>query len=188
MTERKPDNVSWESWVERQIQDGQRAGAFDALPGHGRPLDGLDSARDELWWVKAKLRDEQISALPPTIAIRAERADAIDAALRAGTDAEARQLLDAVNERIRYLNSHATAGPPSTVVTVDVDVIIERRHAERRAKISDTDPTARSDADSAGNPATDCDTDSGSGAPARPDAPGRPPRRWQGWWFRRRRA
>ena len=156
MTERKPDNVSWESWVERQIQDGQRAGAFDALPGHGRPLDGLDTAHDELWWVKAKLRDEQINALPPTIAIRAERADAIEAAMRADTEADARSLLDRVNERIRYINSHATAGPPSTVVTVDVEVMIERWHDARRAATreansdaiaavaTDADPPARS--------------------------------------------
>jgi hypothetical protein len=35
---RKPGE-SWQSFVERQIQEAQAQGAFDNLPGHGKPLD-----------------------------------------------------------------------------------------------------------------------------------------------------
>lgn len=34
---RKPGE-SWQSFVERQIQEAQAQGAFDNLPGHGKPL------------------------------------------------------------------------------------------------------------------------------------------------------
>lgn len=34
---RKPGE-SWQSFVERQIEDAQARGAFDNLPGHGKPL------------------------------------------------------------------------------------------------------------------------------------------------------
>ena len=129
MTERKPDDVSWESWIERQIQDGLRAGAFDDLDGMGRPIRDLDTVHDDLWWVKKKLRDEDVNFLPPTIAIRAERAKAIETAMRSATEAEVRAHVEDVNARIRYVNSHATAGPPSTVVTIDPEVIVSRWRA-----------------------------------------------------------
>ena len=126
MTERKPDGLSWQSWIERQIREGQQGGIFDDLDGQGRPIDGLETIHDEFWWVKAKLRDEDINYLPPTIAVRAERADAIDAAMCAETEDEARILIEEVNDRIRYINSHATSGPPSSVVIIDLEMIIDR--------------------------------------------------------------
>ena len=131
MTERKPIDASWESWIERQIVDGQRHGAFDGLDGHGRPIDDIGVVRDEMWWVKSKLRDEEINYLPPTIAIRAERDAAVDAAMAAPTEEQARAVLEQLNQQIRYVNSHATAGPPSSVMTVDVETMIERWQAGR---------------------------------------------------------
>ena len=64
MTDRKPPGLSWESWTEKQIEEGRRAGLFDGLDGQGKPIPGLDGARDEDWWVKAKLRREEIDYLP----------------------------------------------------------------------------------------------------------------------------
>ncbi len=127
MTERKPTGLSWESWTERQIEAGRRAGLFDGLDGEGKPIEGLDE-RDDDWWIKAKLRREEFDYLPPTIAIRGERDRAVAAALAAADDAEARQILEAINDRIRYINSHTVSGPPSTVWVVDIDSILERRH------------------------------------------------------------
>jgi hypothetical protein len=129
VTERKPTGLSWESWTEKQIEEGRRAGLFDGLDGHGKPIEGLDGAHDEEWWIKAKLRREQVDWLPPTIAIRGERDAAVAAALAADDEAEARRLIEQINDRIRYVNSHTVAGPPSTVWVVDVDSILERWHA-----------------------------------------------------------
>jgi len=129
MTERKPTGLSWESWIDRQIREGQAQGAFDDLSGAGQPNERIGVVHDEMWWIKAKLRDEDINYLPPTIAIRTERADAIDAAMLANTEDAARVLIDDVNARIRYVNSHATAGPPSSVMTIDVETFIERWRA-----------------------------------------------------------
>ena len=131
MTEHKPPGLSWESWAERQIEEGRRAGLFDGLDGEGKPIDGLDGPRDEEWWVKAKLRREEIDYLPPTIAIRGERDAAVAAALDARDEAEARRLIEEINERIRYVNSHTVSGPPSTVWVVDVESILERRRRRR---------------------------------------------------------
>ena len=80
MNEHKPPGLSWESWAERQIEEGRRSGLFDGLDGEGKPIDGLDGPHDEEWWVKAKLRREEIDYLPPTIAIRGQRDAAVAAA------------------------------------------------------------------------------------------------------------
>lgn len=126
MTERKPPGVSWETWIDRQIREGMERGDFDGLPGHGQPLRDLDRPRDELWWVKDKLRREEVSYLPPTLAIRKDVEDARAAMAAAASEAEVRQIVDELNERIRKVNREVTAGPPSTTVPLDVDEELER--------------------------------------------------------------
>jgi hypothetical protein len=137
VTEHKPPGLSWESWAERQIEEGRRAGLFDGLDGEGKPIDGLDGPHDEEWWVKAKLRREEIDYLPPTIAIRGRRDAAVAAALDARDDVEARRILEEINEQIRYVNSHTVSGPPSTVWVVDVESILERRRLVRPGESPD---------------------------------------------------
>ena len=131
MTERKPPGMTWETWIDRQIREGMEQGSFDDLPGAGRPLPGLDRPRDEMWWVRDKLRREQLSYLPPTLAVRKELEDTLAQVGRATTEAEVRTLVEAINVRIRRVNSTATSGPPSTVVALDVDHVVERWRAAR---------------------------------------------------------
>jgi DnaJ family protein C protein 28 len=37
--EERNDRRDWESWIDQQIREAQERGAFDHLPGRGRPLD-----------------------------------------------------------------------------------------------------------------------------------------------------
>jgi len=46
MTERKPPGVSWESWFDEQIRRAREDGAFDNLPGAGKPLPDLEGGYD----------------------------------------------------------------------------------------------------------------------------------------------
>jgi hypothetical protein len=172
VTERKPPGVSWESWTEKQIEEGRRAGLFDGLEGQGKPIDGLDGAHDEEWWIKAKLRREEIDYLPPTIAIRGERDAVVAAALAAGDEDEVRRLIEQINERIRYVNSHTVAGPPSTVWVVDIEAILERWRAANPMA-----PHASGD--------TETDIGTGAGTAIGESDVGRAPRRRR--WFGARR-
>ena len=38
MTERKPQSMSFTSWIDQQIADAEKRGVFDNLPGAGKPL------------------------------------------------------------------------------------------------------------------------------------------------------
>lgn len=126
MAARKPPGVSWETWIDRQIRQGMEDGEFDDLPGAGRPLPGIDGPRDELWWVREKLRREDLSWLPPTLAVRRELDETLDEVPAAATEYEVRALLAAINQRIREVNATAAAGPPSTVAPLDVEQEVER--------------------------------------------------------------
>jgi hypothetical protein len=123
--------MTWETWIDRQIREGMEQGSFDNLPGTGRPLPGLDRPRDEMWWVRDKLRREQLSYLPPTLAVRKELEDTLAEVGRATRESEVRDLVEAINTRIRRVNATATAGPPSTVVPLDVDDVVTRWRVAR---------------------------------------------------------
>jgi hypothetical protein len=124
MTERKPPGVDWESWVERQIRESMERGEFDNLPGYGKPL-RLEGPDDELWWIRDKLRREQVSYLPPALALRKELDDTLDRIAGARTETEVRRLVAAINDRIVYVNSHTTSGPPSNLVPLNVERVLE---------------------------------------------------------------
>jgi len=131
VTGRKPPGVSWEGWTERLIREGIERGEFDDLPGRGRPLAGLDEPRDELWWVRDKLRREELDALPPSLALRRDRQQLLDDLAAFGNEAAVRATVEELNARIRHLNRYGAAGPPSTVMVLDVDDVVARWQAAR---------------------------------------------------------
>jgi hypothetical protein len=124
MSERKPPGVGFETWVERQIREATERGEFDNLPGAGKPIEDLDKPHDELWWVKRKLRREHFAYLPPTIALRKEAEEALEAASRAGSEAEVRRIVAGINARIVEGNRKAASGPPLNLMPFDVEAVV----------------------------------------------------------------
>jgi hypothetical protein len=53
--------TAWTIVAEQLIRAAQDEGQFDNLPGFGKPIPGIDDPHDELWWIKAKLKREQVS-------------------------------------------------------------------------------------------------------------------------------
>jgi len=48
--------------VENKIRAAIEAGEFDNLPGFGKPAAIFDEPSDPYWWVRRKLRSEQLQA------------------------------------------------------------------------------------------------------------------------------
>src|SRR5258707_6396644 len=69
MTQRKPPGRSWETWIDAQIRVAMEEGAFDNLPGAGKPLPNLGQDFDMNVWVRQLAQREQlsISMLPPSL-------------------------------------------------------------------------------------------------------------------------
>jgi DnaJ-like protein len=131
MTERKPPGLSWESWIDKQVREAEERGAFADLPGAGKPIPDLDKPFDELWWVKAKLKREGLSYLPPSVALRKEAYDALEAAARAKSEAEVRELIAKVNEKIREANRKGIRGPSLMLMPFDADEVVRGWRARR---------------------------------------------------------
>jgi Domain of unknown function (DUF1992) len=133
MTERKPPGVSFETWVERRIREATERGEFDNLPGAGKPIPDLDKPHDELWWVREKLRREDFAYLPPTIALRKEAEEALQAAAEAASEAEVRRIVADINAKIVEGNRKAASGPPLNLTPFDVERVL-RDWRRRRAR------------------------------------------------------
>ncbi|MBW8796327.1 MAG: DUF1992 domain-containing protein [Streptomyces sp.] len=143
MTERKPPGVPFESWVDKQIQDAQRRGEFDQLPGTGEPLPAaLETSYDELWWIKRKMAREGLAVLPPTLALRKEAEDALAAAWAAPSERIVRKIITDVNVKIRDMMFKPPPGPPLGKKPYDVEAVV-REWRERRTAAgagADRDP------------------------------------------------
>jgi hypothetical protein len=125
MTSRKPPGTDWESWIDQVIRDGRDRGEFDDLPGTGKPLPGLGKPHDEMWWVRQKVQSEGISYLPPALALRKDREDTLARLDTETSETRVRQLLAELNARIRDVNSRSISGPPSTVMPVDIELLVQ---------------------------------------------------------------
>ncbi len=153
----------FESAVDRQIRLAQERGAFDDLPGKGRPLPGLDRPYDENWWIRGWLEREGVTAealLPASILLRREL-DRLPQTVRAlRTEAEVR---DAARELNRRIAEHIRfpSGPRVPVAPVRVDEVVARWHADRGRTES-------------------------AATPSRPELEAAPERR--SWWRRIRRG
>ncbi len=130
MTRRKPPGMRWESWIDRQVRDAQERGEFEDLPGAGEPIPDLGRPRDENWWIKGKLRQEGLTYMAPSVALRKEANDARSAALRASSEAEVRRLITDVNARIREANRQGIRGPALMLVPYDVERVVRDWRAQ----------------------------------------------------------
>ncbi|MFD9727221.1 DUF1992 domain-containing protein [Streptomyces sp. NPDC059072] len=131
MTERKPPGVDIESWVDRQIREAADRGEFAELPGFGKPLASLDAPYDEMWWIKGKMHREGFSALPPSLALRKEAEDALEAARAARSERQVRAILTEINEKIAAALRMPPQGPALNLTEYDVEAVLEEWRAAR---------------------------------------------------------
>lgn len=126
------------SWVDQQIQQAQRQGAFDDLRGAGKPLPDVDTRTDPDWWVRSLIEREQLdlsAAMPGVMQLRREKAGFPDSLLDLPDEAAVRARLEDFNERVLAdrRRPHAGAGSPPVVGRVDVEEMLEVWRAARPA-------------------------------------------------------
>jgi hypothetical protein len=139
MTQRKPKGIDFDTWIDKQIRDAERDGLFDDLPGKGKPIADLDKPRDELWWVRDKLKREGISYLPPGLQLRKDLQDLRQEVLTMRDEAQVREAVLAFNVRLRHVNSHTLEGPSSNLLPLDVDRELERWREQRLVARADAE-------------------------------------------------
>ena len=133
MTERKPAGTSWETWIEAQVRVAMERGAFDNLPGAGRPIPNLGQEYDPLWWVKQLVRREQLSMLPPSLELLRKVEKELAAIKTLHDEATVRRRVAALNVEIAKVNATVVEGPPTRLGTLNVDEIVARWQRTRSA-------------------------------------------------------
>jgi len=133
MTERKPPGTSWETWIEAQIRVAREQGAFDNLPGAGKPLPNLDQDPD--WWVKQFVRREQVSVLPPSLELLQKVERELATIEKLHDEATVRRRLAALNVEIAKVNATVLEGPPTRLGMLDVDKVVAKWRRSRSANL-----------------------------------------------------
>jgi Domain of unknown function (DUF1992) len=134
VNESNPFRVRPEGILDQQIRLATERGEFDNLPGTGKPIAGLDQPHDDDWWIKEKLRREDVSFLPPTLALRRDVDLTREKIERAADEAEVQDLVTAINERIRALNRIASSGPPSNLYPLDLERVLSTWRSDRSSR------------------------------------------------------
>lgn len=176
MTERKPRETSFTSWIDQQVADAEKRGLFDDLPGAGKPLDIRPEGGDYgQAWVRDYAAREGVPPeefLPAPLRLRREIERLVETAGEMRSEAEVRDTVADLNRRIVEWR-RIPVGPPVHVRLVDAEEMVGRWRA---AQAGARQPRPRQ-ATQAPRPAPDAE-------PPQPQAP-QPRRRW---WRRSSRS
>jgi len=138
MTERKPDGMSFRSWIDQQISEATERGAFDNLPGLGKPLRHGDSDNPDAW-VLEWVRREGVPAeelLPTPLKLRKQAARLAESVQALGSEQAVRDAAAELNHRIMEWR-RLPLGPPIFVPLVDTEAMVGEWHAGRPAPSDD---------------------------------------------------
>lgn len=127
MTERKPPELSFASWVDQQITEAAERGAFDNLPGAGKPFPKRPEAAGQTW-LQDYLRREGVSAeelLPTPLKLRREVERLADTVHGLRSEQEVREVVAGINRRILEWR-RIPEGPPVFLPLVKADAMVSR--------------------------------------------------------------
>ncbi|GAA3435257.1 DUF1992 domain-containing protein [Kutzneria kofuensis] len=133
MTERKPAGMSFETWLDKQIREGEQRGEFDNLPGKGKPLPDRGELRDPDWWARSYVAREggPVDALlPESLQLRKEVERLSETVRELASERLVREHVAALNKRIvAWLRS--PTGPHVKVGPVNADEVVAQWQASR---------------------------------------------------------
>jgi hypothetical protein len=131
---RRPVGVPIGSLAEYRIREAQMQGKFDQIEGFGQPLQDLDEPLGEDWWLKKKLKAEQISLLPPLLAVR-RRIEVVRGEIDTlAEESQVRRLLTTLNKEIREAIASPQPGPSIVVLPLDVEAEVTAWQERRKGR------------------------------------------------------
>lgn len=133
MADRKPPGASTGSWIEAQIGAAMQDGAFDNLPGAGKPLPGSGQGYDPDRWIRQLLAREGAAIAPPALELRRKVEKELAALAALDQEAAVRQRIAALNAEIARFNATAVEGPPTNLAPLDIELVVARWRQSRAA-------------------------------------------------------
>jgi hypothetical protein len=138
MTERKPRDMSYTSWIDQQILDAEKRGVFDNLPGAGKPLDLKpdDGGDYGAAWMRDYARREGVTPeefLPTPLRLRKEAERLAETVADMRSEQEVREVVADLNRRVLEWR-RIPVGPPVFVRLVDSREMVDRWRAAQAAQ------------------------------------------------------
>lgn len=115
-------SLTYKSWVDELIDEARARGEMDNLPGAGEPLPGLDEPYDENWWIKRKLRDENVRVGPDVLRWRREAEELAEELPRLPSEARVRAQVRKINDLLARANAQASPLPPAKLLDEEAEV------------------------------------------------------------------
>jgi hypothetical protein len=128
MTERKPPGMSFTSWIDQQISEAAERGAFDDLPGAGKPLPNRGEADDGQAWLRDYALREGVPAeelLPTPLKLRKQAQRLAESVHGLRSEQEVREAVCELNHRIMEWR-RIPLGPPIFVPLVNEEQMVSR--------------------------------------------------------------
>jgi hypothetical protein len=126
MTERKPPDLSFTSWIDRQINEAEERGAFDNLPGAGKPLPKWTDDDAAQAWLREYALREGVSAedlLPTPLRLRKEIERLTATVGELPSEQAVRAVVADLNRQIIQWR-RIPEGPPIYLRLVDADTLV----------------------------------------------------------------
>jgi hypothetical protein len=143
MTERKPQGMTFETWVEQQIRRAADEGAFEGLSLAGKPLPRRDREKSSYEWALewARREEGEVGAMLPTgLALRKEREELPALLARQTSEVAVRALVVAHVERVDQYYRQPVEGVWVPVGMPDVEEMVAEWRRTRPAVVADPDP------------------------------------------------
>ncbi len=144
MTERKPPGMTFGSWIDQQISEAAERGAFDNLPGAGKPLPRRDDFAGDAWvadWVR-RSGGSPSDCLPAPLRLRRESEQLAATVAELRSEQEVRDRVTELNDRIKA-HRRLPEGPPVFVPLVEAESMLGRWRAAHQAPVPGPPPAAR---------------------------------------------
>jgi hypothetical protein len=124
--------MGYESALERAIREAAERGAFDDLPGKGKPLPNLDDTSPD-WWVRGYVRREGVPSdalLPTGVQLRKELERLPETVRDLPSEEAVRRVVQALNTRVvAYVRN--PDGPVLPVRRAEPDAVVEAWRRDR---------------------------------------------------------
>jgi hypothetical protein len=141
MTERKPAGMSFTSWVDQQISEAAERGAFDNLPGAGKPLPKRDD--DTEAWIREWVVREGGSTeemLPTPLKLRKQTARLAETVHELRSEQDVREVVAELNARIMQWRK-LPLGPPIFVPLVDEEKMVAAWRDAQPSAVAEPEPS-----------------------------------------------
>ncbi|WP_037365683.1 DnaJ family domain-containing protein [Nakamurella lactea] len=126
--------AGYESPIDQAIREAAERGAFDNLPGAGKPLPPTGSGGGDFLGRWAQAEEGGGSFLPMSLQLRKEAADIGTRVAKERSEQKVRSLVEDLNKRVLDEIRMPTSTPPLAMRQLDVEQIVADWQAERQRR------------------------------------------------------